>query len=85
MSRTLNLRDNALTSLPAGVFDALTALTYVGEVESARVGECGDACGRHAYAHAAADMRHGHVHVWVDVRGRRWVRARVGTHVLTGR
>ena len=42
MSRWLNLGDNALTSLPAGVFDALTALEYVGEGESARVGACGD-------------------------------------------
>ena len=42
MSRTLLLADNDLTSLPAGVFDALTALTYVGEGESARVGSCGD-------------------------------------------
>ena len=42
MSRTLNLDVNALTSLPAGVFDALTALRYVGAGESARVGACGD-------------------------------------------
>ena len=42
MSRTLWLFNNDLTSLPAGVFDALTALTYVGEGESARVGSCGD-------------------------------------------
>ena len=35
MSRHLNLRYNDLTSLPVGVFDALTALTYVGEGESA--------------------------------------------------
>ena len=83
MSRTLSLVGNALTSLPAGVFDALTALTYVGEGESARVGSCGDACCRHTCARAAADMRHGHVHVWVDVRGR-GPRARVGAHVLTG-
>ena len=83
MSRYLYLNDNDLTSLPAGVFDALTALTYVGEGESARVGACGDACCRHACARAPADMWHGHVHVWVDVRGR-WERARVGAHVLTG-
>ena len=38
MSRTLKLDGNDLTSLPVGVFDALTALTYVGEGESARVG-----------------------------------------------
>ena len=38
MSRTLRLDYNDLTSLPVGVFDALTALTYVGEGESARVG-----------------------------------------------
>ena len=42
MSRTLYLNGNDLTSLPAGVFDALTALTYVGEGESVRVGSCGD-------------------------------------------
>ena len=42
MSRTLYLYDNDLTSLPAGVFDALTALRYVAEGESARVGSCGD-------------------------------------------
>ena len=42
MSRTLYLDENALTSLPVGVFDALTALRYVGEGESARVGACGD-------------------------------------------
>ena len=83
MSRWLYLYDNDLTSLPADVFDALTALTYVGEGESARVGACGDACCRHTCARAAADMRHGHVHVWVDVRGR-GARARVGAHVLTG-
>ena len=53
MSRWLNLYNNDLTSLPAGVFDALTALTYVGEGESARVGgraEMGDAA-THARAH----------------------------------
>jgi len=46
VSRRLDLCCNALTSLPAGVFDALTALRYVGEEESARVGgraEMGDA------------------------------------------
>ena len=43
MSSDLRLNDNALTSLPAGVFDTLTALRYVGEGESARVGACGDA------------------------------------------
>ena len=43
MSRWLDLSYNDLTSLPTGVFDALTALTYVGEGESARVGSCGDA------------------------------------------
>ena len=58
MSRTLSLCYNDLTSLPAGVFDALTALKYVGEGESARVGACGDACCRHTCARAAADMRH---------------------------
>ena len=84
MSRDLYLNGNALTSLPADVFDALTALTYVGKGESARVGACEVACCRHTCARTAADMRHGHVHVWVDVRGRRWVRARVGAHVLTG-
>ena len=53
MSRYLSLSDNDLTSLPTGVFDALTALTYVGEWESARVGgraEMGDAA-THARAH----------------------------------
>ena len=74
---------NALTSLPEGVFDTLTALTYVGEGESARVGSCGE-CDRHSCARAAADMRHGHVHVWVDVCGRRGAHARVGAHGLTG-
>ena len=49
MSRKLRLYKNALTSLPAGVFDALTALQYVGAGESARVG-CGDACCRHTCA-----------------------------------
>ena len=84
MSRYLYLHSNDLTSLPAGVFDALTALTYVGEGESARVGACGDGCCFHTCARAAADMmRHGHVHVWVDVRGR-GARARVGAHGLTG-
>ena len=39
---TLVLRNNDLTSLPAGVFDALTELWYVGAGESARVGACGD-------------------------------------------
>ena len=39
---TLRLGDNDLTSLETGVFDALTALRYVGEGESARVGACGD-------------------------------------------
>ena len=43
MSRDLRLDNNDLTSLPTDVFDALTALTYVGEGESARVGACGDA------------------------------------------
>ena len=80
MSRSLQLYDNDLTSLPVGVFDDLTALTYG---ESVRVKACGDVCCHHTYARAAADMRHGHVHVWVDVRGR-GVRARVGAHVLTG-
>ena len=80
---TLFLEYNDLTSLETGVFDDLTALRYVGEGESARVGACGDACCRHTCARAAADMRHGHVHVWVDVRGR-GTRARVGAHVLTG-
>ena len=42
MSRELYLHNNDLTSLPAGVFDALTALRYVGAGESARVGACGD-------------------------------------------
>ena len=83
MSRWLNLYNNDLTSLPAGVFDALTALTYVGEGESARVGPCGDGSCRHTCARAPADKWHGHVHVWVDVRGR-GARARVGAHVLTG-
>ena len=82
MSRRLYLDDNDLTSLPAGVFDALTALRYVGEGESARVGACGE-CDAATHARAAADIRHGHVHVWVDVRGR-GTRARVGAHVLTG-
>ena len=40
---TLNLRANDLSSLETGVFDALTALEYVGEGESALVGSCGDA------------------------------------------
>ena len=83
MSRYLNLCCNDLTSLPADVFDALTALEYVREGESAREGACGDACYRHACARAPADKWHGHVHVWVDVRGR-GARARVGAHVLTG-
>ena len=39
----LDLRENAISALPVGVFDALTSLTYVGEGESARVGSCGDA------------------------------------------
>ena len=39
----LKLSNNDLTSLETGVFDALTALMYVGEGESARVGSCGDA------------------------------------------
>ena len=39
---TLDLSDNDLSSLETGVFDALTALRYVGEGESARVGSCGD-------------------------------------------
>ena len=38
MSRDLRLDYNDLTSLPAGVFDALTYLQYVGSGESARVG-----------------------------------------------
>ena len=42
MSRILELDNNDLTSLETGVFDALTALRYVGEGESARVGACGD-------------------------------------------
>ena len=42
MSRGLYLSYNDLTSLPTGVFDALTALQYVGAGESARVGACGD-------------------------------------------
>ena len=79
MCRRLDLDNNDLTSLPTGVFDALTALSYVGAGESARVG-----ARRHTCARAAADMRHGHVHVWVDVCGRWWARARVGAHVLTG-
>ena len=84
MSRTLYLYNNDLTSLPADVFDALTALTYVGAGESARVGPWGDACCRHTCARAPADMWYGHVHVWVDVRAR-GVRARVAAHTLTGR
>ena len=55
MSRTLLLADNDLTSLPAGVFDALTALRYGGAGESARVGaraEMGDAA-----THARAQPR----------------------------
>ena len=53
MSRSLSLSYNDLTSLPVGVFDALTALTYVGAGSSARVGgraEMGDAA-THARAH----------------------------------
>ena len=53
MSRTLDLRNNDLTSLPAGVFDALTALEYVGEGESARVGACGE-CTTATHARAQA-------------------------------
>ena len=83
MSRYLDLNNNGLTSLPVGVFDGLTALTYVGEGESARVGSCGDACFHHTCARAPADMWHGHVHVWVDVGGR-GAGARVGAHGLTG-
>ena len=77
--RTLDLNGNDLSSLETGVFDALTALRYVGAGESARVGSCGDGCRRHAYARAPADIRHGHVHVWVDVRGR-GARARGSPH-----
>ena len=40
---TLILQGNDLSSLETGVFDALTALRYVGAGESARVGACGDA------------------------------------------
>ena len=40
---TLDLYGNDLSSLETGVFDALTALRYVGAGESARVGSCGDA------------------------------------------
>ena len=54
MSRTLSLNMNALTSLPAGVFDALTALQYVGAGESARVGACGEC---DAATHAPAQSR----------------------------
>ena len=54
MSRYLYLSDNDLTSLPAGVFDALTALTYVGAGESARVGPCGEC---DAATHARAQPR----------------------------
>ena len=38
----LDLGYNDLSSLETGVFDALTALRYVGAGESARVGSCGD-------------------------------------------
>ena len=83
MSRELYLDNNDLTSLPAGVFDALTALWYVGEGESARVGSCGDACCRHTCAR---------VHPWICgmdmcTYGSMCVgggHARVGAHVLTG-
>ena len=39
---TIYLRNNDLTSLETGVFDALVSLRYVGAGESARVGSCGD-------------------------------------------
>ena len=42
MSRKLYLDNNDLTSLPTDVFDALTALRYVGVGVSARVGSCGE-------------------------------------------
>ena len=50
MSRFLRLSYNDLTSLPTGVFDALTALTYVGE----GVGSCGEC---DADTHARAQPR----------------------------
>jgi len=54
VSRTLSLSFNDLTSLPTGVFDALSSLTYVGEGESARVGSCGEC---DAATHAGAQPR----------------------------
>ena len=52
MSRSLDLAWNDLTSLPTGVFDVLTVLTYVGEGESARVGSYGECdAATHARAH----------------------------------
>ena len=42
--RALSLNRNALTSLPLGIFDALTSLTYVGEggCRDAGVRKCAD-------------------------------------------
>ena len=83
MSRDLYLYDNDLTSLPSGV-EALTALTYVGEGESARVGgraEIGDAA-THARAHPRICGMDRCTYGSMCVGG--GTRARACAHVLTG-
>ena len=77
MSRDLVLGGNDLTSLPAGVFDTMTALEYVGEGESARVGgraEMGDAatharvlpriCGMDMCTYGSMCVGGGHARAW---------------------
>ena len=82
MSRTLLLSNNDLTSLPAGVFDALTNLRYVGK---GRVHGWGREEMRVAATHARAHPRICGMDMYtygsMCVGGGH---ARVGAHVLTG-
>jgi hypothetical protein len=76
----LELDNNDLTSLETGVFDALTALRYVGEGESARVGSCGECdadtharalpriCGMDMYTYGSMCVGGGHARAWEPTR-----------------
>ena len=83
MSRDLRLDYNDLTSLPPGVFDALTALEYVGEGRVHGWGgeEMGDTA-THARAHPRISGMDMSTYGSMCVGG--GTRARVGDHALTG-
>jgi hypothetical protein len=78
--RTLALHDNDLSSLETGVFDALTALRYVGAGESARVGACGECdaathvlahpriCGMDMCTYGSMCVGGGHARAWEPTR-----------------